>query len=223
MPSEIFVRRIDQNEEIEFECGDDDLTSFFRDDCRNYLKQFLAVTYAIEFQEEIVAMFSLCNDRLDIHDFGEDRKKLKHAANDIPHPKRNFKNFPAVKIARLAVKNGIQKKGIGTSIVSFIQVLFILKNKTGCRFLTVDAYPAAIGFYEKVGFKKVEKNPKEDSKFESTAGIEGSDHVLMFFDLAIIRESQIVTEFGTVVEELLQSNKAPFVKSAAINFPSESA
>ena len=28
----------------------------------------------------------------------------------------------------------------------------VLENKTGCRFLTVDAYAAAVPFYEKNGF-----------------------------------------------------------------------
>ena len=31
--------------------------------------------------------------------------------------------------------------------------MFVTENKTGCRFLTVDAYLDAIPFYEKNGFR----------------------------------------------------------------------
>lgn len=31
--------------------------------------------------------------------------------------------------------------------------MFVIENKTGCRFLTVDAYLDAVPFYEKNGFR----------------------------------------------------------------------
>ena len=35
---------------------------------------------------------------------------------------------------------------------ALLAVSYVLENKTGCRFLTVDAYAAAVPFYEKNGF-----------------------------------------------------------------------
>ena len=35
---------------------------------------------------------------------------------------------------------------------ALLAVSNVLENKTGCRFLTVDAYAAAVPFYEKNGF-----------------------------------------------------------------------
>ena len=49
---------------------------------------------------------------------------------------------------------------------------FIIDNKTGCRFITVDAYRSAIPFYEKNGFLPLQE---ED---------DGSPTRLMYFDLA---------------------------------------
>ena len=37
-------------------------------------------------------------------------------------------------------------------IMKFIKTYFVTYNKTGCRFLTVDAYYEAIPFYQKNGF-----------------------------------------------------------------------
>jgi predicted N-acetyltransferase YhbS len=114
-----------------------------------------------------------------------------------------MKHFSAVKIARLAVRKGLENQnlGLGRAIVVFIQVFFLLKNKTGCRFLTVDSYPGAIGFYKKVGFKKIEKNPDD---------VKANDHVLMYLDLAQIKNSAHVQEIGAIVDTLIQSNKAEF-------------
>jgi len=49
---------------------------------------------------------------------------------------------------------------------------FIIDNKTGCRFITVDAYRNAIPFYEKNGFLPLQVKD------------EGEHTRLMFFDLA---------------------------------------
>ena len=46
-----------------------------------------------------------------------------------------------------SLKNKIRTFSLSGSFVSNV-----LENKTGCRFLTVDAYAAAVPFYEKNGF-----------------------------------------------------------------------
>jgi hypothetical protein len=49
--------------------------------------------------------------------------------------------------------------------------LFVTNNRTGCRFITVDAYKDSLKFYEKNGFK-----------YLTTTDI-NADTRLMFFDL----------------------------------------
>ena len=49
--------------------------------------------------------------------------------------------------------------------------MFVIKNKTGCRFITVDAYLNAIPFYEKNGFRMM--NLEDDDPHTR----------LMYFDL----------------------------------------
>lgn len=52
----------------------------------------------------------------------------------------------------LAVDKTLKGHSIGTYLLNFIKSFFVVNNKTGCRFLTVDAYAPAIPFYEKNGF-----------------------------------------------------------------------
>lgn len=41
---------------------------------------------------------------------------------------------------------------VGSFLLDFIKRYFTANNKTGCRFITVDAYAAAIPFYLHNGF-----------------------------------------------------------------------
>ncbi len=43
-------------------------------------------------------------------------------------------------------------QALGTFLLDFIKSYFLAENKTGCRFLSVDAYVGAVPFYEKNGF-----------------------------------------------------------------------
>lgn len=52
----------------------------------------------------------------------------------------------------LAVDKTLKGQSIGTYLLNFIKSFFVVNNKTGCRFLTVDAYKAAVPFYEQNGF-----------------------------------------------------------------------
>jgi hypothetical protein len=45
-----------------------------------------------------------------------------------------------VKIGRFGVNKKLHRSGIGTQQMKFIKHLFTLENKTGCRYITVDAY-----------------------------------------------------------------------------------
>ena len=59
-------------------------------------------------------------------------------------------------------------------MLNYIKFWFTDVNKTGCRFITVDSYKSAVGFYKKNGFDFLSK---ED---------EGQITRLMYFDLTDI-------------------------------------
>ena len=77
-------------------------------------------------------------------------------------------------------------KGYGTAIMDFIKVLFRTNNRTGCRFLIVDALnrPDTLHYYEKNGFRYLIADERLEAKY---MGI-GVGHLplntrLMYFDL----------------------------------------
>ena len=64
-----------------------------------------------------------------------------------------MKSYPAVKLCRLGVAADAKGQQIGTTLLNIIKSMFVIENRTGYRFLTVDAYLNAVPFYEKNGFR----------------------------------------------------------------------
>jgi len=131
-----------------FTCGDSKLDEFFSDDALLYEKELIAVTYLFEDHKNTVAYFSVLNDSIVT-------KYKPEILENIPDIKRIYPSYPAVKIGRFGVHIDYQKKGEGTTIVEFIRKFFINENKTGCRFITVDAInnEKTLNFYQKNDFK----------------------------------------------------------------------
>ncbi len=154
-----------------FDCGDNDLNDFILTDAPLYRKEKLAVTYTVleKASNNVIAFFSLSNDRISISDF-DNKTKYNHFSRRFNNHKR-LKSYPAVKIGRFGVCVSMKKKSIGSKLLEFIKLYFTTDNKTGCRFITVDAYVAALDFYFKNGFVPL----NEDDADEPTR--------LLYFDL----------------------------------------
>jgi GNAT superfamily N-acetyltransferase len=166
-----------------FDCDNNDLNEFFQKDAFAHKQHLLAETYFFQpreaTEEEIffpVALISFLNDAIVIEK--EERKGEKkgfwdYLRKNVPHEKRGYPSFPAVKIGRLGVQKEYQRLHFGTSLLNMTKDLFLTNNRTGCRFITVDAEnnEATITFYKKNGFDFL-----WDKDSSSTTRI-------MFFDL----------------------------------------
>ena len=160
----------ESSELLPFECSDDDLNHFLLDDAKNYLSELMAVTYLFVDLEakRTVAYFSLLNDKVM---FEPENRSIWNRLNRKISNRKRMKAYPSVKIGRFAVSKHYVGKDIGTEIMNFIKMFFTISNKTGCRFITLDAYAESIGFYQKNGFDFfTEKDNGEATR-------------LMFFDL----------------------------------------
>lgn len=159
-----------------FDCADDDLNEFFHTDSSKSGEQLLSVTYVAQSEEgEILAFFSVSNDAIKKENLSGSR--FKRLTKKVPHEKC-YSSMPAVKIGRLATGSHLQSKGIGTELLDFIKMWFTHGNKTGCRFVIVDAYNKenVINFYKNNGF-------------EFLLTTDGSDTTrLMYFDLITFRD-----------------------------------
>lgn len=168
------IQKLEAEEGITaFDCGDQDLNDFILHEANDYRKALLAVTYvAIDKEnDEPLAYFSLANDRVSMGDF-ESRTEFNRFRKHRFVNEKRIKSYPAAKICRLAVSSAAKGRHIGTFLLDFIKSYFLADNKTGCRFLTVDAYLNAVSFYQKEGFEFL----NEDDKDSMTR--------LLYFDLA---------------------------------------
>ncbi len=158
--SKLTFRQIEPDTEIKsFKCGDSDLNDFLYEDAKAYLNKMMAVTYVLEDSERTIAYYSLLNDKIV---FDPDEKPHWNRLNRaIPNRKRR-RDYPAVKIGRLAVSEEYKGMNIGRMILLQIKIMFARMNRSGCRFLTVDAYQDAVPFYEKCGFHTLSSKDVDD-------------------------------------------------------------
>jgi hypothetical protein len=167
------IRLEPETEILPFDCGDTDLNGFLFEDAKNYSKELIAVTYIIQDETKTLAYFNYLNDKITHTDLdGNYIKFIERIGVHLPKGKGEHKSYPAVKIGRLAVHIDSQKGGgYGKMILDFTKMSFTNNNKTGCKFITVDAYKGSLLFYEKMGFKYLSSKDKK------------SDTRLMYFNL----------------------------------------
>ena len=162
----LVISKLDEDETVKaFDCGDDDLNDFIVNECAPYRKEKLAVTYVLESEqdtnhEHIAAFFSLANDRISLADF-ESKTNYNRFSKRFNNHKR-LKSYPAVKIGRFGVSLSMKGQSVGSFLLKFVKMYFLLDNKTGCRFITVDAYAAAVPFYLKNGFVPLNDDDIDD-------------------------------------------------------------
>ena len=151
-----FVRLRSTKAVERFDCGDWDLNDFILNHAADFQKYLIAVTYAcvdVDDASKVYAYCSLANDKVAITDF-KDKAEFNRfrKKRGFPNEKR-LKSYPAVKLCRLGVDVTAKGNLIGSGMLDYIKWMFVNENKTGCRFLTVDAYLNAVPFYEKNGFR----------------------------------------------------------------------
>lgn len=128
-----------------FSCSDSDLDEFILQDAYKQQEQLLSITYAYFLKpltDIPIAFASLSNSNIKLKPDHPARKLIR----GVP-----YQDFPAVKIGRLGVRDELQGQGLGGHIINLLKKFFTTNNRTGCRFLTVDAYnhQNVLRFYEK--------------------------------------------------------------------------
>ena len=193
--TEFVLARLETNEEfcnacLGFDCGKDDLNEFFREDAFEHKLLLLAETYYFQpikaTEEKLffpVAFISFLNDHISLtRDERKSSKKSlwKNLKKSVPHRFRGYSTYPAVKIGRLGVNKKYHRSHIGTHLLNMTKEYFLTHNKTGCRFITVDAYNdiATISFYKRNGFQFLWE---QDSSAQTR---------IMYFDLKRYKDDQ---------------------------------
>lgn len=132
-----------------FDCGHDDLNEYFHVDAILYKEELLTQTYCLQestYPGLALALLDFCNDTVRFEKYRD--------VVDI-NPLKGRLHIPAVKLTRLGVQKELQGMNIGTQVLNMVKKFFVTDNRTGCRFITVDAYnkPRVLNFYKRNGFK----------------------------------------------------------------------
>jgi len=154
-----------------FECGENDINNFLKEDALKYQKEKLANTFLfVGDDNHIVAYFCISNDCLvdkgEAKGFTNSIFNRLHRKTHIPNAKR-IKQYPAIKVGRLGVDSKYQRCGIVYELMDFIKGFSIENHKAACRFLLLDALnkERQIKYYKKNGFEfLLDEDEKEDNR-----------------------------------------------------------
>ena len=169
MAEQLHYRNLESVDELsDFFCGVPVMDEVLHDDLENTLRENHCDSYVVYDKEgRIVAFFALEYDRELILDdgykedlimgfsgaetpkFGNEEERSDFEKSDI---------FYAVDISYLAVRDDMQRKGIGSMIIDIISDIAIQKRPNSI-FITVDALQmpeySAVGFYRKHRFQEL--------------------------------------------------------------------
>lgn len=171
---------------LSFTCGDTDLDDFFHNDAERYAAELMGKTYCWITEQKphrIVALFTLANDS--IKTLHLDKTTRNRLNLPIDNPKRG-RSYPATLIGRIGVNQEFQGMNVGSQLMQFIKDWFRHEdNKTGCRFLVVDAYnnPRTLHFYERNDFRFLHTDEVEERAYYDIPCEETIATRLMYFDL----------------------------------------
>ena len=173
-----------------FSCGtkqnDNDLNDFFSSDYLSYEENLFGKTYCFvdEKNNEIVCAFTVSNDSVKASFM--DNSSKRRIRKKLAQSKATLKSYPAVLIGRLGVNLKYQQYKLGSQLLDFIKSWFIDgMNKTGCRFILVDAYndEKPLNYYFKNEFLAIFKSEKEEKDYYKIKSEDSLRTRLLFFDL----------------------------------------
>ena len=159
-PKDIIIEKLNNKHDLSnFKSYEKELIDFLIEDALNNQMQKLSVTFLWFYEKNLVGYVTLLNDKINL----EGNLKEFFREKDI-----HYKSLPALKIGRLCVHDDFRKKGIGRLMVLFAikQANEISENKSGCRFITLDAKRNekreldSIHFYKKLGLKLLKERIK---------------------------------------------------------------
>lgn len=135
-----------------FDCEDDDINEFLKEDALDHIEKDLAIVYAIkEKQNKVLAYSTLSMSTIKIKSRG-----------DVPYPQ-----IPALLLGRLGVDKDSKldasgnKNYYGYTLIDYCTILsLVLKKSVGCCYLVVHAYPDMVDYYGRVGFETEETDKK---------------------------------------------------------------
>lgn len=169
-----YTQRHDISRDIScFESTSLELNEFLKEDALKNQMELISKTYFCYHSDKLIGYITFATDILK----AEEMRKEEHIEG-VP-----YKEYPAIKIARLAVDKEYEGRGVGTFLLKVaVGKAYDISERVGCRFITVDSKQESIGFYQKSGGFKLVK------------GCEKKTYPTMYLDIIpVIREMKPTT------------------------------
>ncbi len=134
-----------------FDCDNEDINDFLKNDALPHQEERIATTILFLYEEKILGFCSLATDALKLSQ--PERVKCIADQGDM----KQYTQYPAIKIARFGRDKQYRNQGIGKNIIIPWVIGYVedLKN-ISVRFITVDAKPERIRYYENLKFVRNE-------------------------------------------------------------------
>jgi GNAT superfamily N-acetyltransferase len=142
---EIAIRVLTRDDDrSDFRSADVDLDRFFqRFAGQNQFRHHIGTTYVAVAEERILGFVTVSPGEITADTLG---RQLRKRLPDYP--------LPILRVARLAIDARFRGRGIGRALLRFAFGLGLdLRERYGCVGMLVDAKPAAVPFYETLGFQ----------------------------------------------------------------------
>ena len=179
--------KLNENHNLEdFECESEDLTKFLKEDALNQQNLNLSLTHVVICDGTVVGYVSILTDAMKLKILEDKETK------DKIHTKLNISEnnvIPAIKIGRFAIDKKYAHNGLGKHVFRnvLLSILDISENIVGLRFITVDAYASAFGFYvEKHKFKYLKKDKKEVDSLDRIIKVDPERSFSLYKDIKSI-------------------------------------
>lgn len=170
------IRILDNVSQLDdFNCGIKAMDDFIHSGLANSVRNHYCNLYSVTLDNEIVAMFSLSFDSLELDLDSLEEILDNQSSSNKPNLSSNYvdtflskHHYPALEISYLAVKENYRRQGIGKAVVDSIAEMAQRQKTAGCMFLTVEAYIeedySAVPFYNACHFEPCEyKKPDKET------------------------------------------------------------
>lgn len=129
-----------------FCCGDPDLDRYFRKYAgQNQFRLYVGSTYVAVEESRVLGFATVAATSIAIESLPKGRRQR------LPHYP-----LPALRLARLAVDQAAQGRGIGQQLLKLVcQLALDMADRYGCVGILVDAKENAVEFYRQYGFEPV--------------------------------------------------------------------
>lgn len=153
-----------------FDCHREPQNEFLYGSAWSDQRQRLTTTYLYRAASALAAYTAVCMDSFVL------------GTREKPDGLR-YRNIAALKLAQLGVHHAFQGRGLGAVAVGDVIALALeLSQRVGCRYVTLDAHPDVVGWYQELGFEINRVMQKQ--RIEAAAGRNPDEvPVSMRFDL----------------------------------------